>query len=168
MSGPRALPFDFIGCGALHTPHRPNLRRTSQPRLAVEQTATKPTAVPAGNPWLNLWYPVTFAASVTNGSLVPATIWERPLVLWRDHEDQIRCLKDECPHRLAPLSDGRIATDASGATRLECSYHGWQFSGCGACTHLPQLESSKPILPQYAGRRHVVPGRGGPLRLTSL
>ena len=39
--------------------------------------------------------------------------------------------------------------DASGKTRLECSYHGWQFAGCGKCTKLPQLEGTKPILPLY-------------------
>ena len=75
---------------------------------------------------------------------------------FRDQNDEIHCLKDECPHRLAPLSDGRIDTDASGATRVECSYHGWQFSGCGRCTKLPQLESSKAILPRYDATAHPV------------
>ena len=62
---------------------------------------------------------------------------------------RLQCLADTCPHRLAPLSEGRLAVDASGKTRLECSYHGWQFAGCGKCTKLPQLEGTKPILPLY-------------------
>ncbi|EFJ52402.1 hypothetical protein VOLCADRAFT_103059 [Volvox carteri f. nagariensis] len=36
---------------------------------------------------------------------------------------------------LAPLSEGRIESDGT----LQCSYHGWQFDGRGACTHIPQL-----------------------------
>jgi nitrite reductase/ring-hydroxylating ferredoxin subunit len=39
--------------------------------------------------------------------------------------------------RLAPLSEGRIEADGS----LQCAYHGWQFDGRGACTHIPQLRS---------------------------
>ena len=43
--------------------------------------------------------------------------------------------EDRCPHRLAPLSEGRI--DSSGT--LMCSYHGWQFNSSGACTSIPQI-----------------------------
>ncbi|MEO1183133.1 MAG: Rieske 2Fe-2S domain-containing protein, partial [Cyanobacteria bacterium J06636_28] len=39
-----------------------------------------------------------------------------------------------CPHRLAPLSEGRI----NEAGQLECPYHGWAFSGAGQCEHIPQ------------------------------
>ena len=45
-----------------------------------------------------------------------------------------RALRDECPHRLAPLSEGRVAEDGT----LQCSYHGWRFNGCGACASVPQ------------------------------
>ena len=42
---------------------------------------------------------------------------------------------DACPHRLAPLSQGRVDA-ATGC--LECPYHGWQFDATGACTKIPQ------------------------------
>ncbi|GBG89787.1 hypothetical protein CBR_g49638 [Chara braunii] len=45
-----------------------------------------------------------------------------------------RAFLDRCPHRLAPLSEGRI--DEQG--RLQCSYHGWSFSGDGTCKNVPQ------------------------------
>jgi hypothetical protein len=47
-----------------------------------------------------------------------------------------RCFRDACPHRLAPLSEGRIEP-TTGA--LFCNYHGWQFGPSGACTHVPQV-----------------------------
>ena len=106
--------------------------------------------------WLNCWFPVTFAEEVREGSLTSATIFERPLVLFRDEHGDIHCLADQCPHRLAPLSEGRLATDAQGAKRVECSYHGWQFSGCGRCTKLPQLDASKRILPLYDAHAYPV------------
>ena len=75
---------------------------------------------------------------------------------------RLQCLADTCPHRLAPLSEGRLAVDASGKTRLECSYHGWQFAGCGKCTKLPQLEGTKPILPLYGASAYPARARERP------
>lgn len=54
-------------------------------------------------------------------------------VIWRDDEGKYHCFRDACPHRLVPLSDGRVANG-----RLECGYHGWQFEGCGKCVAMPQ------------------------------
>ncbi|GKY98104.1 hypothetical protein MPSEU_000768200 [Mayamaea pseudoterrestris] len=63
---------------------------------------------------------------------------------------------DACPHRLAPLSEGRIVhADANGneiklkdlrkhqddaaVTKLvECAYHGWAFDKHGKCVRIPQ------------------------------
>lgn len=39
-----------------------------------------------------------------------------------------------CPHRSAPLSEGRIIDG-----QLNCSFHGWKFEGSGACTSIPQV-----------------------------
>ena len=47
---------------------------------------------------------------------------------------------DACPHRLAPLSDGRI--DKWG--RLQCAYHGWCFNGSGHCKLIPQAAPDGP------------------------
>ncbi len=41
------------------------------------------------------------------------------LALWADSKGQWHCVEDVCPHRLAPLSEGRVEGDA-----LMCSYHG--------------------------------------------
>ena len=136
--------------------------RSLLPTAITALSALAPRSAPVslsatGDVWLNHWYPACFSASVKQGSLVPATIFERPLVLWRDESGSVSCLKDECPHRLAPLSDGRIAMDEdSGTLHIECSYHGWQFATCGRCTRLPQLESCKPILRLYDASAYPV------------
>jgi phenylpropionate dioxygenase-like ring-hydroxylating dioxygenase large terminal subunit len=66
----------------------------------------------------------------------PLLILGQPVVLWYDRrESKWRCFLDQCPHRLAPLSEGRI--DEEG--RLQCSYHGWSFEGKGACACIPQV-----------------------------
>lgn len=43
--------------------------------------------------------------------------------------------QDFCPHRLAPLSEGRVEADG----QLLCAYHGWRFDSTGKCTDLPQV-----------------------------
>lgn len=143
------------------SPYRP---RISPLRLA-EQTSAEPTttaAEPADTSrWLALWFPVCFSAAVEE-RMVSATIFERPIVLFRDEVGKLQCLHDQCPHRLAPLSDGRLTSDPeTGKARLECSYHGWQFSGCGRCTLLPQLDGDKPILTLYDASSYAVTEKQG-------
>jgi len=41
-------------------------------------------------------------------------------VIWKDGSGTYRCFRDACPHRLVPLSDGRIAPNGE----LQCPYHG--------------------------------------------
>ena len=43
-----------------------------------------------------------------------------------------------CPHRLAPLSEGRINEHGL----LECSYHGWAFNSNGQCCTIPQADDT--------------------------
>eukprot|EP01038_Epipyxis_sp_PR26KG_P006504 gene6504-8941_t len=59
----------------------------------------------------------------------------------QDEEEQWNVMIDSCPHRLAPLSQGRINKQ----TRcLECPYHGWQFqSKTGECSLIPQLNQAE-------------------------
>lgn len=47
-----------------------------------------------------------------------------------------RCFEDKCPHRNAPLSEGRIEDTGE----LLCAYHAWRFNGDGACTKIPQAQ----------------------------
>ncbi|KAF6258852.1 hypothetical protein COO60DRAFT_1074951 [Scenedesmus sp. NREL 46B-D3] len=49
---------------------------------------------------------------------------------------QLGGFEDRCPHRLAPLSEGRLEPSTG---HLMCSYHGWQFDAQGTCTSIPQI-----------------------------
>lgn len=49
-------------------------------------------------------------------------LFGEPIVLWYDHQHKAwSAMLDQCPHRLAPLSEGRV--DEEG--QIECPYHGW-------------------------------------------
>lgn len=51
-------------------------------------------------------------------------------------------LDDACPHRLAPLSEGRVDPSTQ---HLECSYHGWEFNGDGQCQSIPQTDDKSAL-----------------------
>lgn len=53
--------------------------------------------------------------------------------------DSWRCHLDRCPHRFAPLSQGRIHETGG----LQCSYHGWVFGPQGDCTLIPQADEDE-------------------------
>jgi phenylpropionate dioxygenase-like ring-hydroxylating dioxygenase large terminal subunit len=57
--------------------------------------------------------------------------------VWKDGAGKWNVFEDKCPHRLAPLSEGRIEDDGT----LLCAYHAWRFDGSGACTDMPQASS---------------------------
>jgi phenylpropionate dioxygenase-like ring-hydroxylating dioxygenase large terminal subunit len=58
-------------------------------------------------------------------------------------ETRLVAYADRCPHRLAPLSAGRVV----GGT-LQCGYHGWCFDADGACTEIPAIDGSDRIPPR--------------------
>lgn len=85
--------------------------------------------------WQEVWYPIAYVKDLDQGELTTFTLLERDLVIWWDHNaDTWRVFDDQCPHRLARLSEGRIDEDGL----LECPYHGWAFSGTGDCERIPQ------------------------------
>jgi len=63
------------------------------------------------------------------------------MVLWHDGNGW-RCFNNTCPHRSAPLSEGKILDTGAGKT-LMCSYHGWKFRGEGSCVSIPQASSKE-------------------------
>ncbi|GBO56668.1 pheophorbide a oxygenase [Pseudanabaena sp. lw0831] len=98
-------------------------------------------SLPAGglNPdlfdWQEVWYPVFYIEDLDKAKPSKFTLLERDLVIWWDrHTNAWKAFDDRCPHRLVPLSEGRIAEDGL----LECPYHGWAFKGDGSCDRIPQ------------------------------
>jgi phenylpropionate dioxygenase-like ring-hydroxylating dioxygenase large terminal subunit len=81
------------------------------------------------------WYPVFYIEDLDRSTPTPFTLLDRDLVIWWDAPaSEWRAFDDKCPHRLARLSEGRIAEDGL----LECPYHGWAFTGTGTCDRIPQ------------------------------
>lgn len=91
--------------------------------------------------WRGHWYPVSLIEDLNPSLPTPFQLLGREIVLWYDNSNsQWVAFDDKCPHRLAPLSEGRIDEDGN----LQCSYHGWSFDGCGSCTKIPQASTEGP------------------------
>ncbi|MGF1541984.1 MAG: Rieske 2Fe-2S domain-containing protein [Pleurocapsa sp.] len=107
---------------------------------ATTDNPNQTTLLPGGNdPTVfepqEAWYPVYYVADLDENKLARFTLLEKDLVIWWDKSAATwQVFKDKCPHRLAPLSEGRV----NEAGLLECPYHGWTFSGNGNCEVIPQ------------------------------
>ena len=89
--------------------------------------------------WTEQWWPIAYIQDLDPQKPSRFTLLERDLVIWWDQSgERWRVFPDVCPHRLVPLSEGRI----NGEGLLECPYHGWSFDGDGQCQHIPQAEVS--------------------------
>ena len=87
-----------------------------------------------------LWHPVALSGAVAGQAPLAVQLLEQPVVLWRDSEGAVLALADQCPHRGARLSLGRVTPQG----QLECPYHGWQFAAGGQCTHCLLYTSPSP------------------------
>ena len=87
----------------------------------------------------SFWHPVAWSHEVADRP-VAVTLLGEPLVAVRRPTGEVAVYVDECPHRGAPLSLGRLEGD-----ELVCAFHGWRFGPDGAATCIPALGPDAPI-----------------------
>src|SRR3546814_286058 len=96
---------------------------------SVSREATYPAAM--GYP-RNQWYVAAFSREVQSGSPLRRVLLDTPVLLYRTEAGQPVALYDRCPHRGAPLSNGKQIGDD-----IQCGYHGISYGRDGRCTHVP-------------------------------
>jgi phenylpropionate dioxygenase-like ring-hydroxylating dioxygenase large terminal subunit len=80
----------------------------------------------------NDWHVVARSEDIQSGTLTPAKLLDRDLVIWRNQDGQVLVWNDRCPHRSIPLSSGQIVNDT-----VVCAYHGLVFNAAGQCITVP-------------------------------
>ena len=101
--------------------------------------------------WLQRWYPVAYLDDLDRRRPTRFTLLGIDLVLWWEPTTaQWRAFADVCPHRLVPLSEGRVNERGE----LECPYHGWSFAGDGRCTAIPQATAQQAESACASARSH--------------
>ncbi|KAK9862930.1 hypothetical protein WJX84_007698, partial [Apatococcus fuscideae] len=92
--------------------------------------------VPENFVWEKNWYPVSAVEDLD------PTAPHGEMIL--DAAGEWHCLQDKCPHRLSPLSEGRIMDGM-----LMCSYHGWKIRPDGKVGAIPQAQLDPvPLTPR--------------------
>ena len=67
--------------------------------------------------WTEQWWPISYEQDLDPNQPSRFTLLERDLVIWWDRAaSSWRVFPDVCPHRLVPLSEGRINEEGL----LEC------------------------------------------------
>lgn len=70
------------------------------------------------------WYPLAVLEFLAENAPHPIQLLGKDLVMWKDRiSGKWNVFEDACPHRLAPLSEGRVEADGT----LLCAYHAWRF-----------------------------------------
>jgi vanillate O-demethylase monooxygenase subunit len=84
------------------------------------------------------WQPVALSRDLKPGQLRGVRLLDQEILLAR-FPDRLLASQAWCPHKGMRLETGRIANG-----ELQCSYHGWRFDSCGACTNIPSLIQPLP------------------------
>lgn len=88
----------------------------------------------------NRWYVILETRELPrNGALGVVRMGER-LALWRNAAGELVCTGDDCPHRGAALSQGRVVDGC-----IQCPFHGFEFAETGECTKIPAHGDDGPI-----------------------
>ena len=79
----------------------------------------------------NYWY-IACRSNKLKRKPITVTIFNKPLVLFRNQHNQASALEDCCQHRNAPLSCGKVINGS-----IQCPYHGWRYSSDGQLVEIP-------------------------------
>ena len=99
------------------------------------------------------WYAICPSKELKKNKLHYFSLFDEPLVLYRDENEKVRCIKNICPHRGASFYGGSISNG-----EITCPYHGAKFSSEGSCQNLDRITCSHIVdnnYDNYAKRIHL-------------
>lgn len=88
----------------------------------------------------NQWYVILESKELKKQKPLKVKRLNENLALWRDGNDQVCCIADQCCHRGASLSCGKIIEG-----ELECPFHGFIFDGTGKVRTIPANGKNNPV-----------------------
>ncbi len=81
---------------------------------------------------MNTWYVAALSSEIDSKALFTRRILDMGILFYRKGDGEVVALRDRCPHRFLPLSNGTRKGDD-----IVCHYHGLQFDSAGHCTLNP-------------------------------
>lgn len=86
------------------------------------------------------WIAVAASAVLPRGTVRPARVLGRDLVVYRGGDGVARLRDAHCPHLGAHLGHGGVVVGDG----LRCPFHGWCFGGDGRCVSVPGARKIPP------------------------
>ena len=100
----------------------------------------------------NQLYAILPSKNVKVGQIVAVKRMNLDLALFRNSKGDIGCVVDQCTHRGAALSLGKVMDDC-----IQCPFHGLEFNKLGKCTFIPANgKSSTADISRYNVRQYPV------------
>ena len=118
-----------------------DLTKNNKPSIK-KQTATRPSNQLKGS--LLGWYAVISSDSFKAKNLYSFSMFNEPLVIYKDKKSNVKCIKDLCPHRGASFIGGQIKEG-----EIVCPYHGARFSPDGECTNIDRITCNHIVDTNY-------------------
>jgi phenylpropionate dioxygenase-like ring-hydroxylating dioxygenase large terminal subunit len=100
----------------------------------------------------NQWYAILESREVPRDRPVGVTRMGERLVFWRDSRGEVVCQRDQCAHRGAALSAGKVVGDC-----VECPFHGLRYDAAGRCQLIPANGKVTPVPERF--QVHTYPTR---------
>ena len=105
----------------------------------------------------NQWYAILPSKAVKRNGIVGVKRLNLELALFRNGKGQIGCVVDQCTHRGAALSKGKMKGDC-----MQCPFHGLEFNPDGHCTFIPANgKASTADISRYNVKYYVVKEANG-------
>jgi phenylpropionate dioxygenase-like ring-hydroxylating dioxygenase large terminal subunit len=80
----------------------------------------------------NQWYAILPSKAVKRNRIIGVKRLSMDLAVFRNSDGEIGCVTDQCTHRGAALSLGKVVGNC-----VQCPFHGLTFSTGGECTSIP-------------------------------
>lgn len=89
------------------------------------------------------WLCLGHVSQVPNpGDFYAITIGDEPLIVVRDHDEQVRVMSAICQHRAYPVID---RTEQGNTKQFRCPYHYWAYDLTGQLKAAPEMKETCPI-----------------------
>lgn len=80
----------------------------------------------------NYWHVIGLSHELLSGKSLKRTLYQFPLLVWRDTQGKLHAVLDVCAHKKAPLHVADFQQN-----QLVCPYHGWKYSHNGTLIDIP-------------------------------
>lgn len=102
------------------------------------------------------WQPIAAIVELDTRWTKKVRLLGEDLVLFRDRQQRLGLIEEQCPHRRASFLHGIPTQDG-----IRCPYHGWEYDGRGHCLTQPNERDNPSLREKVCATAYPVEEMGG-------